>query len=153
MAIHKPSIDRPPVRKKFLTARNVEDIAASGVAEIVQTSDLIITDAARETAIDLNIKIVAFSEQLKKSKGDDILTPLTLQAHSTNETSSPQKLAAVMESPSVRKTSSLGDRKAYGGVQGGQTEQPVISELVALIRKTWKPAKKQSRKLLTSKKC
>jgi hypothetical protein len=148
MAIHKPSIDRPPVRKKFLTARNVEDIAASGVAEIVQTSDLIITDAARETAIDLNIKIVAFSEQLKKSKGDDILTPLTLQAQSTNETSSPQKLAAVMESPSVRKTSSLGDRKACG-----QTEQPVISELVALIRKTWKPAKKQSRKLLTSKKC
>ncbi len=57
MAYFRPSQERAFVSKRFLTAREVEDMAAAGAVEIVQVDGMVITDAARETAHDLGLRI------------------------------------------------------------------------------------------------
>jgi hypothetical protein len=57
MAYFRPSQERALVTKRFLTAREVEDMAAAGAVEIMQVDGLVITDAARETAHDLGLRI------------------------------------------------------------------------------------------------
>jgi hypothetical protein len=57
MAYFRPSQERALVTKRFLTAREVEDMAAAGAVEILQVDGLVITDAARETAHDLGLRI------------------------------------------------------------------------------------------------
>lgn len=57
MSYFRPSNERARVTKRFLTAREVEDMAAAGAVEIVHVDGLVITDAARETADDLGLRI------------------------------------------------------------------------------------------------
>ncbi|NGX95381.1 MAG: hypothetical protein G4V63_09180 [Candidatus Afipia apatlaquensis] len=57
MSYFRPSNERERVTKRFLTAREVEDMAAAGAVEIVHVDGLVITDAARETADDLGLRI------------------------------------------------------------------------------------------------
>lgn len=57
MSYFRPSNERARVTKHFLTAREVEDMAAAGAVEIVHVDGLVITDAARETADDLGLRI------------------------------------------------------------------------------------------------
>lgn len=57
MAYFRPSQERALATKRFLTAREVEDMAAAGAVEILQVDGLVITDAARETAHDLGLRI------------------------------------------------------------------------------------------------
>lgn len=63
MAYFRPSQERPKAPKRFLTSREVEDLAAAGTVEIVQVDGLVITDAARETAHDLGLRIKKPQEQ------------------------------------------------------------------------------------------
>ena len=58
MSIDRKAIDRPPARKRFVTAREMRDLADAGIGELVATGDLVITDAARELASDLGIALV-----------------------------------------------------------------------------------------------
>lgn len=57
MPYYRAPAERPRQPKRFLTAREVEDMAATGKTEIVHADDLVITDAARETAEDLGVRI------------------------------------------------------------------------------------------------
>lgn len=58
MPYFSPAKERPRQTKRFLTVREVEDMAAQGTHEIVQDEGLVITDAAREAAHDLGVRIV-----------------------------------------------------------------------------------------------
>ena len=59
MPYFQASEERPRRSKRFLTAREVEDLAAAGATEIALLEDMVITDAARETAADLALPIRA----------------------------------------------------------------------------------------------
>ncbi len=59
---HAPA-ERPRQPKRFLTTREVEEMAAAGQTEIVLADDMVITDAARETAHDLDVRITRASQQ------------------------------------------------------------------------------------------
>lgn len=66
MAYFRPSQERAFVSKRFLTAREVEDMAAAGTLEIVHVDGLVITDAARETAYDLGLRITKPEQQTQQ---------------------------------------------------------------------------------------
>lgn len=66
MAYFRPSQERAFVSKRFLTAREVEDMAAAGAVEIVQVDGMVITDAARETAHDLGLRIKQPDRQMQQ---------------------------------------------------------------------------------------
>ena len=57
MPYYRAPAERPAKPRDF-TSREVEDMAAGGQTEIVHVDDMVITDAARETAHDLGIRIV-----------------------------------------------------------------------------------------------
>ncbi len=57
MPYYSAPAERPRQPKRFLTVREVEDMAAAGQTEIDHADDLVITDAARETAADLGVRI------------------------------------------------------------------------------------------------
>lgn len=58
MAYYRAPAERPRQAKRFLTSREIEDMANAGQTEIVHVDDMVITDAARETAHDLGVRIV-----------------------------------------------------------------------------------------------
>lgn len=64
MPYYSAPTERPRQPKRFLTVREVEDLAAAGQAEIVQDDDLMITDAAREVAHDLGVRITKPAQPL-----------------------------------------------------------------------------------------
>lgn len=57
MPYYRPAQERPRQAKQFLTVREVEDMAAAGATEVLHVEGLVITDAAREAAHDLGLKI------------------------------------------------------------------------------------------------
>lgn len=57
MPYYRPVQERPRQVKQFLTVREVEDMAAAGATEILHVEGLVITDAAREAAHDLGLRI------------------------------------------------------------------------------------------------
>lgn len=63
MPYYRAPAERPRQPKRFLTSREVEDMAAAGQTEIVHADDLVITDAARETAQDLGVRISKAAQQ------------------------------------------------------------------------------------------
>ena len=63
MPYYRAPLERPRQPKRFLTSREVEDMAAAGQSEIVLADDLVITDAARDTAQDLGVSITRASQQ------------------------------------------------------------------------------------------
>jgi len=69
MAYFRPSQERALVTKRFLTAREVEDMAAAGAVEITQVDGLVITDAAREIAHDLGLRITQPPRQAGQESG------------------------------------------------------------------------------------
>lgn len=58
MPYYRAPAERPRQPKRFVTSREIEDMAAEGRTEIVHLEDMVITDAARETAHDLGVRIV-----------------------------------------------------------------------------------------------
>lgn len=55
--------ERPRQKKRFLTVREIEDMATEGHLEIVHDEGLVITDAGREAAHDLGVRIVKPAQQ------------------------------------------------------------------------------------------
>lgn len=53
----------PRQKKRFITVREIEDMAADGRLEIVHDDGLVITDAGREAAHDLGVRIVKPEQQ------------------------------------------------------------------------------------------
>lgn len=62
MPYYPAPAERPRQPKRFLTSREVEDMVAVGQTTIVHIDDLVITDAARETAQDLGLRITKTPE-------------------------------------------------------------------------------------------
>jgi len=64
--------------KEFLTARDIEDLAARGVKQIPIGGDIILTDVARETATALGITLVnaATTAPVESQPGPQVPTPL-----------------------------------------------------------------------------
>ncbi len=150
MAFHKSSVDKPRNKKKFLTARNVEDMASAGTTEIIHAADLVITDAAREVAIDLNIKII--NPALVKAR----MQNFTEQKLVTNEASFSELQSLEKRIDQLRKSTSLNqalkvdldsniDQKAILSLN--KKDQTVIFELVDLIRSHWQPRFKSNKQL------
>lgn len=69
MSYFSPPTERPRHVKRFLTAREVEDLAAAGEKQIVHAVDMVITDAAREVAHDLGLRIVPPDESAARQRG------------------------------------------------------------------------------------
>lgn len=150
MAFHKISIEKPRVSKKFLTARNVEDMAAAGATEIIHAPDLVITDAARETAIDLNIKIInptLLINRESKSQSSVSVQQSSFKAienslHSTGKTI---KLnPGAFEVPGA--ISNVRNENVFCSL--GTKDEALIQELVDLIRQNWQPKFKSNKQLI-----
>lgn len=69
MSFHSKAKERPQARKRFLTAREVSEMGTAGVRQIAVGADLVITDAARETAIDFGISLVPEKDTDPKATG------------------------------------------------------------------------------------
>ena len=130
MSYYCAPVERPRQTKRFLTVRDVEDAAASGCREIVHTADLIITDAARETAHDLGVSIV-------KPKAD---VPAA----------APQPVVAAVQTPSRAVAPILNSPPPAFTTQhdSGAGQHPLVQELVRAIRNKWQPVKRRQRQLL-----
>jgi hypothetical protein len=109
----RPSQERPRVAKRFLTAREVEDMAAAGASEIALTEGLVITDAAREAAHDLGLRIAKPDQQAQpKNK------PPERAAEPAATAKAPEPGVSV--SAVLRPAGSLAVRKPFsGGVEHG----------------------------------
>lgn len=57
MPYYRLTQERPRQAKQFLTVREIEDMVAAGATEVLHVEGLVITDAAREAAHDLGLKI------------------------------------------------------------------------------------------------
>lgn len=81
MPYFSPAKERPRQTKRFLTVREVEDMAAQGTREIVHEDGLVITDAAREAAHDLGVRIVKpASQAVPREKASTMQAPAAVAA-------------------------------------------------------------------------
>ncbi len=81
MPYFSPAKERPRQTKRFLTVREVEDMAAQGTREIVHEDGLVITDAAREAAHDLGVRIVKpASQAVPREKASTMPAPAAVAA-------------------------------------------------------------------------
>lgn len=150
MAFHKTPIDKPRVSKKFLTARNVEDMALAGVVEIIHSPDLVITDAARETAIDLKIKIINPAILRNREISNQSLATIPKSSiNSVENSASASREMAKLNSNSIERISSVsGMRNENLTYRLGNKDEAVIRELVELIRQNWQPRFKTNKQLI-----
>ena len=114
--------ERPRPNRRFLTAREVEDMADANIREIVYSPDMIITDAARETAIDLGIRIVAA----------DAVSPPAPPA-------TPQ--------PAVARLGTAPAPARAAAVPAAAATDDLVRALVDAIRTHWRPVKRYTRQL------
>ena len=149
MAAYKLPAERPRERKRFLTAREVEDMAAADVPEIIHASDLVITDAAREAASDLGIRIVSPEDQRRRA---NIANAGTLApAREPDRTTYPVSGSATL---GVAATAPQRDTPQGASIASDASPRLADDELVdavaAAIRARWRPAQRYSRQLLGS---
>lgn len=127
MGFHRTPLERPREQKRFLTVREVEDMAKANIGQIVQAPDLVITDAAREAAIDLGIQILAES------------TPPERERAEASRSAAGGSALRSRPAPAV----------ALPRIQSGEWrgEDPLVRALVDAIAARWRSARRQSRQL------
>ena len=147
MATFKTPAERAREKKRFLTVREVEDLAAANIAEIVHTSDLVITDAARETAIDLGIRIVSDDEARRRaSKSPSSAIPAVRDAAAPARSPGQGPPAAgVAATPVIPGTRRSADASSESPPS---SEDVLVRAIVDAIRARWRPTQRYSRQLL-----
>jgi len=149
MSYHCPPEDRPRRAKQFLTEREIEDIAISGRREIRQTDDLVITDAARETAADLGISIVAEDSPSAEGK----LTKLTAKSPVLFDVVVPLPESSASFSPPG--SSAVTDSNASTSMIGTGLSVPqkslesdlMVKSIVTAVRLLWRTPRRRTRQL------
>lgn len=152
MAIYKTSTERPRERKRFLTARQVEDMAAANVSEIAYSPGLVITDAAREMAIDLGIRIVPEAE--KRRNANESKSGANPLRQETDDNARPSESLAAHGRVKATVQGSAGTRR-LPDVHGGnpwKSEDALVRAVVDAIQARWRPVRRYSRQLLDSDK-
>lgn len=134
MSFHHTPIERPRQQKRFLTVRDVEDFAASGGRQIVHNSDLVITDAAREAASDLQIVIVS-EEHAQTAAARPIVAGSTATALKAR---APETVAASAG------TSGTPNSQPYPS----SCDNSLVQALVREVQAKWRPVKRHPRQLL-----
>jgi hypothetical protein len=148
MAYFRPSADKARTGKRFLTVRNLEDMAASGVLQVIHTPDLVITDAAREAASSLNITIIHERDQKRTSAAALATTPApaNLPVHRVAGLTS---AAPAPVRPAMQGASSVVPMPLKSAPAASSNTQPLVQELVRAVQATWQPSKPRQRQLLT----
>lgn len=124
MVYFRPSPERALVAKRFLTAREVEDMAATGTVEIVQVDGLVITDAARETAHDLGLRIKQPERQAHQEANP-----------SAREREAPRRVETPATSSSTANAAS--SARGLGGVsplRDATLADPLLQALIQAVR-------------------
>ena len=147
MSYHRPPEDRPRRAKQFLTEREIEDLAASGKTEIRQTDDLVITDAARETAADLGISIVAEdsprAESIKQNHSTQQSARVVVSEIRTSAPLSRSNNAAqALHNAPIRQVSS-----SLNLPQQRPEFDPMVKSIVMAVRMLWHPPQSRTRQL------
>jgi len=62
--------ERPRAQKRFLTTREVSEMAAAGITHITSSDEVVITDAARELADALGFRITKYADAPANAKED-----------------------------------------------------------------------------------
>jgi hypothetical protein len=147
MATFKAPVERAREKKRFLTVREVEDLAAAKAEEIIHTPDLVITDAAREVAIDLGIRIVSDDEVRRRaSKGQSSAIP-AVRGDTAPARSPGQAVPAT--GLEVKPANAGTQRPADAGVAAPQSsDDALVRAIVDAIRARWRPTQRYSRQLL-----
>ncbi|THD63404.1 MAG: hypothetical protein E7813_18440 [Bradyrhizobium sp.] len=128
MTYFRPSQERAHVTKRFLTAREVEDIAAAGAVEIVQVDGLVITDAARETAQDLGLRIKQPQRQAEQERKPS-------ERNSPPEAPQRVEIGATPASMGHVVSARLaGGRPGTSGSRGAISVDPLLQALVQAVR-------------------
>lgn len=139
MSFHRIPIERPRLTKRFLTVRDIEDLAASGGGQIVHNPDLVITDAAREVANELNIAIVKpAATQPAAALPAGLSTPEVKAIERPPENRFPGSSSAQM----------FGQNSSGGLFKASINSPPLVQELVRAIQSKWRPVKRRHRQLL-----
>ncbi|MDO8298745.1 hypothetical protein [Lacisediminimonas sp.] len=158
MAYFRPSADKARTGKRFLTVRNLEDMAASGVLQVIHTPDLVITDAAREAASSLNITIIHERDQKRASAAALATTPApaNLPVHRVAGQTSAASTSVLASAPApaparpaMQGASSVVPMPLKSAPAASSNTQPLVQELVRAVQATWQPSKPRQRQLLT----
>lgn len=139
MSFHRVPTERPRVAKRFLTVRDIEDLAASGGGQIVHTPDLVITDAAREVANELNIAIV---------KPSAAHPAAALPAAPSAPEIRAIERASEHRVPGASSAQMPGQNSSGGQFKASVNSPPLVQELVRAIQSKWRPVKRRQRQLL-----
>lgn len=130
MAYFRPSQERAHVTKRFLTAREVEDMAAAGAVEIVQVDGLVITDAARETAHDLGLRI----KQPQRQTEQDARSPARSPQPETSRRSDISAPAAPVGYVAPARIASVQSMPGASRSRGVVAADPILRTLVQAVR-------------------
>ncbi|MBX3591566.1 MAG: hypothetical protein KF755_11720 [Burkholderiaceae bacterium] len=145
MAYFSPAQERPRQTKRFVTVREVEDMAAQGTREIVQDEGLVITDAAREAAHDLGVRIVKPAQQAvpqERTSSKQVAAPAAASA-TLREPAVVQRLRQAMPGvlPAVgasvgtlRVASAGAEPDLRGGAGASAKGDPLVKSLVDVVR-------------------
>lgn len=141
MPYFSPAKERPRQAKRFLTVREVEDMVAQGTREIVQEDGLVITDAAREAAHDLGVRIVKPAPQTvpREERTSTAPTAAFAAARPSATTQSPSQPAGL---PPAAGTGVSASRVASAGLEPGIRGRalapgqgdPLVTSLVNAVR-------------------
>lgn len=166
MAYFKPPQERPRHVKRFLTVRDVEDAAADGCRQILEAADLVITDAARETAHDLGVAIIR-PDPARRQEAASASQPAAAAQATPQQ---PQPGAAVPAAsfaapapasspatpyqqapiaPAASPTHGFAPPPAHMSSSAAHAnEHPLVQDLARAIRARWQPVRRRQRQLL-----
>jgi hypothetical protein len=133
MPIYRIPAERPRQSKRFLTARDVEDMAAAHVREVIHTADLVITDAAREVASDLGIKIIF----------EDGKQPAVSRLPETDTITSAKPIAAQVNADQKIESSFVVESFGPPHV----ASDGLVRAIVEAIQTRWRPVRRYERQL------
>ena len=131
MPYYRAPAERPRQAKRFLTSREVEDMAAGGQTEIVHVDDMVITDAARETAHDLGMRIVLPEAQPPATRMAREPTALALNAQVAAVVSAPVLVSGLGVPPA-----SAHPVPAPGLTARALSSDPLVQAIVQAVRAT-----------------
>jgi len=130
MAYFRASNERARVTKRFLTSREVEDMAASGAVEIVHVDGLVITDAARETAADLGLRIRKPLQPAERGGGLSERNPQPAAPQRNDDNPS----LTTLRRDAPEKIVSAGGASYVPQSRGAMLADPLVQALVQAVR-------------------
>ncbi len=131
MPYYRPAQERPRQAKRFLTVREVEDMATAGATEILQVEGLVITDAAREAAHDLGLRIRQ-PEPETPAASPAAQPPRPPQPAPPHPAAQGQGAAPSVRPPAMP-VGADGRRLAMAPVHGGRND-PLVRAIVQAVR-------------------